>query len=194
MAADRLLLLPTGVGQPRTLPAGPIASYFPAARFLPDGRRFLVAAAEKERPTRIYLQSIDGGEPRAVTAEGEFGRLAVLPDGEHFVTRNAERRLAVFALGGGAPRPLAGAEGPDLPIVASADGEWVYVQSARSLPAELARVHVRTGKRERVRTLLPPDPAGTMDILRTVMTPDARAYAYTFVRALSALYVVDGLR
>jgi hypothetical protein len=194
VAADRLVLLPTGVGQPRTLPAGPLVSYFPAARFLPDGRRFLVAAAEKDRPTRIYVQSIDGGDPRAVTADGEFGRLAVLPDGEHFVTRGTDRRLAIFALAGGAARPVSGAEGRDLPIVASPDGEWLYVQGARSLPADLARVNLRTGRREPVRALLPPDPAGTMEILRTVATPDARAYVYTFVRALSALYVVDGLR
>ena len=33
-----------------------------------------------------------------------------------------------------------------------------------------------------------------MDILRIVMTPDGRAYVYTFIRALSALYLVDGLR
>jgi hypothetical protein len=194
VAGDRLVLVPTGVGQPRTLPAGPIASYFPGARFLPDGRRVLIAAAEKDRPNRIYLQSIDGGDPRAVTADGVFGRLAVLPDGEHFVTRGIDRRLAMFAIGGGAPRPLAGAEGRDVPIVVSADGEWLYVQGARSLPAELARVNLRTGRREPVRALLPPDPAGTMEILRTVMTPDGRAYVYTFVRALSAVYVVDGLK
>ena len=63
VAADHLVLLPTGVGQARRLPTGPIASYFPAARFLPDGRRFLMAAAEKSAADRIYLQSIDGGEP-----------------------------------------------------------------------------------------------------------------------------------
>jgi eukaryotic-like serine/threonine-protein kinase len=194
VAGDRLVLLPTGVGQSRTLPAGPLASYFPAARFLPDGRRFLVAAAEKERPTRIYLQSIDGGDPQPVTEEGAYGRLAVLPDGERFVTRGTDRRLATFALGGGAPRPVAGAEGRDLPIAASPDGQWLYVQGARNLPAQLARVNLRTGRREPVRALLPPDPAGTIEILRIVMTPDARAYAYTFVRALSALYLVDGLR
>jgi hypothetical protein len=51
-----------------------------------------------------------------------------------------------------------------------------------------------TGKREPVRSLLPPDPAGAMEILRVVMTPDARSYAYTFIRALSSLYVVDGIR
>jgi hypothetical protein len=33
-----------------------------------------------------------------------------------------------------------------------------------------------------------------MDILRIVMAPDGRAYVYTFIRALSALYLVDGLR
>jgi hypothetical protein len=32
-----------------------------------------------------------------------------------------------------------------------------------------------------------------MQILRIVMTPDAGDHAYTFVRALSSLYVVDGL-
>jgi hypothetical protein len=33
-----------------------------------------------------------------------------------------------------------------------------------------------------------------MSVLRIVMTPDARSYAYTFVRALSSLYLVEGLR
>ncbi len=54
-------------------------------------------------------------------------------------------------------------------------------------------MRIRDGRREPVSTLSPPDPAGAMQILRIVMTPDARGYAYTFVRALSSLYVVDGL-
>ena len=58
VAADRLVLLPTGVGRSRALPSGPIASYFPAARWLPDGRRFLVSGSQAGRPARIYLQSI----------------------------------------------------------------------------------------------------------------------------------------
>jgi hypothetical protein len=110
------------------------------------------------------------------------------------VTRGVDRRLALFSIAGGEPTPLAGAQGRDLPIVASADREWLYVQGDADLPAEIARVNLRNGTRERVRTLLPPDPAGTVSILRIVMTPDARAYAYTFVRALSSLYLVDGLR
>jgi Tol biopolymer transport system component len=191
VAATSLVLLPTGVGETRTLSSGPIASYFPAARFLPDGRRFLVSGAEKGRQSRFYLQSIDGGEPQPVTPEGVFGRLAVLPDGKRFVTRDANRRLAVFSLAGGPGQPVEGTLGPDLPIVVSPDGEWLYVQGPRDLPAEVARVNLRSGRRELVYSLSPPDPAGTIEILRIVMTPDARSYAYTFVRALSALYLVD---
>jgi hypothetical protein len=193
VAATSLVLLPTGVGEARTLPSGPITSYFPAARFLPDGKRFLISGAEKGRGSRFYLQSIEGSEPQPVTPEGVFGRLAVLPDGERFVTRDAKRRLAVFSLAGGTGEPVEGALGGDLPIVVSIDGEWLYVHGPRDLPAEVARVNLRTGRREPVYSLTPPDPAGTIQILRIVMTPDARSYAYTFVRALSALYLVDGL-
>jgi hypothetical protein len=44
-----------------------------------------------------------------------------------------------------------------------------------------------------VRSIVPADPAGVMNVLRVVATPDAKWYAYTYVRALSSLFVVDGL-
>ena len=118
----------------------------------------------------------------------------MLADGGQFVTRGQDRGLEVFSIAGGEPTPLAGAEGSDRPIVASADSEWLYVQGSGDMPGEIARIHLRSGKREAVRSLLPADSAGAMDILRTVMTPDARTYAYTFVRALSSLYLVEGVR
>jgi hypothetical protein len=192
VAADRLVLLPTGAGQPKVLPKGDIATYFPAARWL-DNARFLVSGTAKGQPSRVYLQSTASGDPRPVTPPGVYGRLALLP-GDKFVTRGTNRRLAMFSLAGDEQRELAGTEPDDRPIVASPDGEWLYVQSGAERPAEIARVHLRSGRRESVRTLLPPDPAGTVDILRVVMTPDAQSYAYTFVRALSSLYLVDGIR
>ena len=69
------------------------------------------------------------------------------------------------------------------------------MQGNTDLPAEIARVHLRNGQREVLLSLIPPDPAGTIDILRVVMTPDARAYAYRWARAtLSSLYLLEGLR
>ena len=154
-----------------------------------------MVGAEKDRRARVYLQDVDGGEPRPISREGEFGRLAVLPDGQHFITRGLDRRLTLFGIDGRSePRLIDGADPRDLPIVVSPDGEWLYVQGPTEIPAEVARVNLRDGRREPVAMLSPPDPAGAIQILRIVMTPDARAYAYTFVRALSSLYIVDGLR
>jgi eukaryotic-like serine/threonine-protein kinase len=192
--AEHVVLLPTGVGEARRLPAGPIVSYSPFARWLPDGTRVLVVGAGKDQQSRVYVQSIEGGDPQPVSREGEYGRLVVTPDGQRFITRDTERRLALFSIGGTtAPTRLEGTGSRDLPIVISPDGEWLYVQGPGDVPAEVARIRIRDGRREAVTTLSPPDPAGAMQILRIVMTPDARAYAYTFVRALSSLYIVDGL-
>jgi hypothetical protein len=193
-AGTELNLLPTGVGQNRALPRGPVTSYFPAARWLPDGRHILFSGAEPGRQSRVYLQSIESGAPRAITQEGVFGRIAILPDGKAFVTRGTDRRLAIVTLEGADVRPLAGAEPSDLPIVCSADGRWLYVQARTEVPAEIARIDLQSGRRETVRTLRPPDPSGVTGILRIVMTPDGGSYAYTYTRALSALFLVEGLR
>ena len=117
-----------------------------------------------------------------------------MPDGKAFVTRGTDRRLAIVTIDGADVRPLAGAEPGDLPIVSSADGRWLYVQTGSDVPAEIARIDVHSGDREVVRTLRPPDPSGVTSILRTVMTPDGGSYAYTYIRAVSALFLVEGLR
>ncbi len=193
-AGTELNLVPTSTGQHRVLPRGPVTSFFPAARWLPDGRSILFSGTEPGRRTRVYLQSIESGEPRAITPEGVFGRIAIMPDGKAFVTRGTDRRLAIVTIDGADVRPLAGAEPGDLPIVSSADGRWLYVQTGSDLPAEIARIDVHSGDREVVRTLRPPDPSGVTSILRTVMTPDGGSYAYTYIRAVSALFLVEGLR
>ncbi len=193
VAGDRMTLLPTGVGQQKVLPRGTVANYFPSARWLPNGRDILFSGTETGKRSRIYLQSIDGGDPRPITPEGVFGRIAILPDGKRFVTRGLDRRLALFSLDGAKSQPLAGAEPPDLPIVASVDGTVLYVHAGADVPAEIASINLRSGERTIVRSLRPPDPSGVTSILRVVMTPDARSYAYTYVRAISALYLVEGV-
>jgi Tol biopolymer transport system component len=161
---------------------------------LPNGHEILFSATEAGKRSRIYLQSIDEGDPRPITPEGVFGRLAVLPDGKRFITRGLDRRLAVFSLDGGEVQPIANADARDLPIIISADGTSLYVHAGADMPAQIASINLRTGERKIVRTLLPPDPSGVTSILRIVMTPDARSYAYTYVRAISALYLVEGIR
>jgi eukaryotic-like serine/threonine-protein kinase len=58
---------------------------------------------------------------------------------------------------------------------------------------DLIRVDVATGARTVVRTLAPADPVGLDNIGPVVITPDGRAYCYTFLQRLGQLFAVDGL-
>jgi hypothetical protein len=194
VAGDQLTLLPTGVGQQRVLPKGPIASYFPAARFLPTGREFLISASGADKKGHVFRQAIDGGEPVPVSPPGAFGRLVLFGDGGGFMTRGANRQITAFRFDDEDSRPIAGTEPPDVPIVISGDGQSLFVQSGSSTTAQIVRIDLRTGRREVVRTLSPADPTGVSGILRVVMTADGRYYAYTYTRTVSALFLADGIK
>src|SRR5262249_38299919 len=55
LPGPHLTLLPTGVGEARDLPAGAAVQYHWAS-FFPDGRRILIAAKERGKPPRTYIQ------------------------------------------------------------------------------------------------------------------------------------------
>lgn len=79
------VLLPTGVGEPKTLSSGPLASYFGAA-FFSGGDRLLLLAAEPGRQRRSYIQDLGGGPQsaaRGLTGGRECGLTGnpVAPDG-----------------------------------------------------------------------------------------------------------------
>jgi hypothetical protein len=68
----------------------------------------------------------------------------------------------------------------------------VYHDEKQSAP--VYRLDLATGKRQRVATLGPNDPAGVTAVLNVRMTADGKSYAYSFDRELSDLFVVEGVR
>jgi len=188
----RLVAYPTGAGQPRTFDKDGLTVQ--DAMFLPDGKRILMNANEDGRGVRIYLRDFAGGKPRAVTPEGyrAFPRTVSL-DSRSVVVRGPDRRFYVYALDGGEPRPLPGiASDGELPRGWSADGR-LYV-SGRGVPARLELMDVSTGKREFWKEFLPADSAGVTPFGAIRMTPDGKSYAYSFLRVLAELFVVEGIR
>ncbi len=51
-----------------------------------------------------------------------------------------------------------------------------------------------TGEKQLWKELVPADRAGVYHVGQLFVTPDARWYAYSYVRDLSDLYMVEGLR
>jgi hypothetical protein len=189
-----LVLLPTGAGQPRTLPRGTVREYHWAC-FLPDGKRVLLVGNEEGRATRLFVQPAEGGAPRAVTPEGTWTETnTITPDGRFVVAQGTETRL--FPLEEkGEGRMLHGLEPGDTPLRWSGDGRFLFLHAAGGgLPARVVRLDAAGGRREAWMALQPTDPAGVLGVGSIVLTPDGRTYVYEYIRALSDLYLVQGMR
>jgi len=190
-----LMLLPTGAGQPRRLEFQGITPA-QSAVWLPDNKSLLIAGSAPNQGTRLYLQSVDGGAPRAVTTEGintAFPGYAISPDGRFVAVVGPDHRGLMFPIAGGSPSPIPGLADGEYPLRFTPDGRTLYVWK-RDVPAHVYAIDVASGRRELWKDLMPLDPAGIERISNVVVTPDGKSYAYTYSRQLSDLFVVEGLK
>jgi Tol biopolymer transport system component len=187
----KIVLLPTGVGEPRQLTDDKIDHR--GGAWLPDSKSFVFSATEPGHRARTYVMDIQGGAPRALTPEGTSGDL-VTRDGKYVVAIDVNRQLWLYPIAGGDPQELSFAFGVnDFAVGFSADGKSLLV-GTHSIPLKIARVDLATGRREPWKEMSPADPAGVQSIVDIRFSADEKSYAYSTMRVLSDLYVVDGLK
>ena len=186
------ILIPTGPGAAITLPPGPLVARG-EANFLPNGRQIVFAGREKDRGRRIYVQDIDGNSIRAISPENVGTQGLATPDSRYVVGRTAEH-VFKFAVDGSASIPLTYLDPDDEPLQWSPDGSVLFVRRAGAWPATVDRVNTATGDREVWKTIEPADPAGIEAVIRILITPDGKSYCHDYVRVLSELFVVEGLK
>jgi Tol biopolymer transport system component len=186
------IIMPTGSGSARTLPSGSLEARG-EANFLPNGRQIVFRGREKGRAGRIYVQDIDGGAMRAISPENVMTDGLATPDSRYVVGR-AGRTTSQFAVDGGPAIPMPYVSPDDSALRWSADGSLLYVWRTDAWPARVDRVNVMTGGREPWRTIHFADPAGADTVFRIVITPDGKSYCHDYVRILSELFLVEGLK
>jgi DNA-binding winged helix-turn-helix (wHTH) protein len=190
----RIVALPTGAGEPRTLATGLTRQAW--AGWFPDSRRIVFLAADPGQPLRAFVQDLDGGPARAVTPEVSVAPALAAPDGQRLLVRTAgpSGRWTFVPVDGGPAAPAA--IGPkDKPLVFTADGSGLFVLGPwRSGPTVVERVDLATGARSPAREIMAEDGSGPAHLAALVLTPDGRSYAYSVHRMMSELYLVSGLR
>jgi hypothetical protein len=187
---SRLVLLPTGVGQAKDLTRSGLT--YVGGAFFPDSRRVYFLANNASGQQAVYAQDIDGGEPRAVGPAGTQRALVSL-DGRSMLVSDGSK-AGLLPIDGGEPRTITGIEPGEWPISWSADGRSLYLGRLRGVAFQVHRLDLRTGRRERLHELAPPDPAGFQPMLGLAVSADGKSYAYSFIRNLSELYLVEGLK
>jgi dipeptidyl aminopeptidase/acylaminoacyl peptidase len=185
-------IVPTGPGSPRDLPPGPLVARN-EANFLPNGRQIVFGGREDGHGPRIYVQDIDGGSIRAISPERVRTQGLATPDGRYVIGR-MNGRLLEFPVDGSAPIPLPSLQPDDEPLQWSAEGSRLYVRRSGVWPPVVDRVQTATGERVAWRTIQPADPVGVQMVVRIQVTPDGTSYCHDYVRVLSDLFILEGLK
>jgi Tol biopolymer transport system component len=190
--SPHLDVIPTGAGQASRLERPGMTLM--RAQWLVDGQNVVVLAREADGPPRLYVLDVQGSSVRPITPDGlVVGSTgwAVSPDGA---------TVAVSTGQGTELWPIAGGDARRLP---DASSRWTvvgWIESGLLVSEDPAaggavfRVDPATGRRDTWADLRPQDPAGIMnqDLRSLVVTPDGRGYGYTWHRAVSDLYLVEG--
>jgi Tol biopolymer transport system component len=197
----KLMLYPTGAGQPQRVDIRPLES-MTGAVWLPDGRRILVCGSEPGHSSRCYLHDVQG-PLRAVTGENVADPVAA-PDGRHFLARHGgtgariqatltPEAAELYSIDGGDPRPVSGLTSDDVPLAFAPDGGSLIV-TQNTAPARVERVFLDTGRRELLYVIAPARTAGIISVSNLTVADDPAEYAYSLYQFLSRLFVVQGVR
>ncbi len=190
-APAKLVLLPTGVGEARALTDDKV-DHFNFA-WMPDSKSIVYAAAEPGHGPRSYLLDLQGGAPRALTPEGTVG-LYVSPDGKFLLATDSKHQSWLYPIAGGEPQKLNVIPQPNERVMGFFDGGKSVLLRTSTVPVQITRVDIATGRRQLWKEIVPADTAGVQSIPIIRFSADGKSYAYSMGRLLSDLYVVDGLK
>jgi len=192
---DHVEIVPAGPGEPRSVTI-PGAVRHDRAGWLSDSRTFYVTTRDEKWKWATWLVDAESGEPRRLPLpEGRMLMFETFsPDRTQFAIPCSDMgTTCVFDTEGGDPRPLQGASKEWYPI--KWDSKGIYLRErGHGVPETIRRIDPRTGQVEVLFEIVPRDPAGALAIGRVAIADGGDAWAYSLLRRLSDLYVVNGLR
>ena len=192
---QRLMLLPTGVGEPVLLPTAPLL--VSSAQWLPDGRRLVIAAHLPDHAPQLFSIDRSGGAPRSFTPEGidlTRRRIPVSPDGQIVAAPSSNGRVALYPVDGGVAMAVPGLEikPQDRILGFSPDGRSLLVGSPAGPVYRVERVDVATGQRQPWKDIPLGDESGISGT--TVLLAADGSYVLSRAHRFDRLHLVDGLR
>lgn len=197
---EHVSLFPVGPGQTREL-SFPQFDHLEngTARFMPDGKHFLIDAKEPNHSLRTYLIDVAGVQPpRPITPESTAAILPS-PDGKYAAgtgvpQASGPRKLTLFPIDGGSRIELTPTDPPWGVMQWSADSRSLFLYKSAEIPITIYRFEIASGKLTPVREVKPANRSGVVSVGPVVCDMQAAGCAYSYFETLSGMYVITGLR
>ena len=193
------VLVPVGAGDVR--PIGTTAC--DGVEWFPNGKRVLCEISNPEGTFRLIAIDLASGKPSEIPVAAEaaadfMGGGQLSPDGAFLTGVGRGGDIWILPLAGGQPRRIArvttGLGYGSLPDGWTADSRQLFVHGVGEVPSKVQKLDITTGRTEPLRELSLQDPAGVARIGPVRVAADGRSWAYGYLRVLSNLYVVEGLK
>jgi eukaryotic-like serine/threonine-protein kinase len=188
------VLLPTGVGQQRSVPTGKVIPAIGA--FLPDSNSLVFEGHEAGHGERIYFAKLDGSEMRPITPEGYSlgsGSRPMSPDGKQIAVNGADG-ISLVSLDGGEPHLVQGSRAGENALRWAKDGDSLFVGMRGETSCPVSKLNLQTGARTPWKTVAPPDVAGVVGVTCPKIAADEEHYVFAYTRNLSDLFLVEHLK
>lgn len=193
---DAIDITPTGPGEIRELRVPGIVAHEDAG-FLSDSRTIFVTGRDAAGVRATWLTDIDGREPRALPLP--VGRLlrqnTFSSDGSQFVASCPEDKGSCrYDSVEGRPSPIPGTDKGWMAAGIDSRGRLYYRVRTSGQPERLLRLDPASGRATTLAELAPRDRSGAYGVLDVSIAASGEAWAYTYLRRLSDLHVVTGIR
>jgi Tol biopolymer transport system component len=199
------ILVPVGAGEVRRIDTIECEG----VEWLPDGKRILCKNPLPRTRFRLAVLELPSGkatevkiadEAAADFGEGGYlgGSASLSPDGAFLAGIGDGGDILILPLAGGEPRRIAGTvtglDTESRPVGWTADGRHLFIHRIGDVPDKAQKLDLATGRLEPWKELTLEDLAGIVRINPVRVVADGRSWAYSYVRVLSNLYVVEGLK
>ncbi len=198
-----LVVTPTGRGIARKVPLPDMRNGDISANVFDDGRQVFVWGSLNRAPFAGFSLDVASGAIRKVTREGlspflfeapcsSDGQWLALIDGNKL--ENGANPIVILHPDGTGERIYTWLKPGEAIAGWGGDSASLIVWDRNRLPALVERLDLATGRRTRMAQITPPDPAGVPGIQGVFLSQTGGRYAYNFVRRLSQLYTIEGLK
>jgi serine/threonine protein kinase/Tol biopolymer transport system component len=193
MSPPDFMMLPTGVGQPRTISTGKIVPN--RGHLMPGAKELMFDGHEEGHASRVYVMNVDGGPAKPLTPEGfNLPRGGLLsPDGKRLLVVSADG-VAIVGADGGEPQLIRGSQPGELAIGWANDGQSIFVGTRGDTTCAVSRLDTSTGARTPPKSYGPTDVAGVVAVSCPNFAADEVHYVLGYTRSLSDLFLVEHLK
>jgi len=195
---ENLFLIPTGIGETRTLHA-PAGRYYSGVSFFSDGKRLLITTVTAGQAPQTAVQEIESGSVHAIgpgdrsVASHNMGLFpGPSPDGKYCIEADGKGGYWLQPIdGAGGARQISGVAAGERIANWHGDSNNVFVVRGDGPNVQVANLELASGRRTPWMTFSPPDKTAATPNTLLLITSDGAHFAYEAHKIYSTLYLAN---